>query len=322
MPIKRFIFLLIFSYPVYAVVTPDEFIESYIKEKDYGEIYKIDLLVFKNQFIEEVDLKEKWKDLDPLDLSEELFMIKDQPTLLIEKPVFKEKNQNKVIEIEIEDSIQNKTQFEEEITGNQEQKIYKPKFNLFERILFEKEFEEVKKKLEKNKDYKVLHSISWYQPLVNKDKSVFIFIQNSNSQTKTYGEILIYKDRYLHFDAKLRLSEKTDSQSAESTLIKTIDFNESLKIKSKKEEGKTSNSYWMETIFNNIKINIGDFSKWILNNEITNSPLDLIDQESIVYEYNDLYEINEEIKIEENKYHFIDHPYFGVIVRISSLQVN
>jgi len=319
MIIKRFIFLFIFSYPVYAVVTPDEFIESYITEKDYGEVYKINLLVFKNQFIEEVDLKEKWKTLEPIDLSQELFMIKDQPTLLVKKPVYKEKNQNNSISLKIENLIEEVTGSEEEIT---EEKPINVRFNLFERILYEKDFEEVKKKLDKNKEYKVLHSISWYQPLVEKDKSTFIFIENSKDQIKTYGEILIYKDRYLHFDAKLRLSEKTDSQSAESALIKTIDFNESLKIKSKKKEGKTSNSYWMETIFNNIKINIGDFSKWILNNEISNTPLDLIDQESIVYEYNDLYEINQEIKIEENKYHFIDHPYFGIIVRISALQAN
>ena len=78
----------------------------------------------------------------------------------------------------------------------------------------------------------------------------------------------------------------------------------------------------METIVKNIRVNIGDFSKLVLNNEITNSPLDLTAQESIDFKYNDLYEINQEIKIEENKYHFIDHPYFGVIVRISSLQTN
>ena len=317
---KRFIFLLIFSYPIYAVVTPDEFIESYINEKDYGEIYKIDFLIFKNQFIEEVDLKEKWKELEPLDLSEELFMIKDQPTLLVEKPVFKEKNQNFIIKIKLEDSLQDKAQIEGETT--EEQEIYKLKFNLFERILFEKEFEGVKKKIDKNKDYQVLHSISWYQPLVEKDKSVFIFVENFNGQTKTYGEILIYKDRYLHLDAKLRLSEKTDFQTTESSLIKTIDFNESLKSKSREVEEEANNSYWMETIFNNIKVNIGDFSKWILNNEITDSPLDLTPQESIDFKYKDLYEISQEIKIEENKYHFIDHPYFGIIIRISSLQAN
>ena len=320
MLIKRFIFLFIFSYPVYAAVTPDEFIESYIKEKDYGEVYKINLLVFKNQFIEEVDLKEKWKTLEPIDLSQELFMIKDQPTLLVDKPVFKEKNQNNSISLKIENLIEEVTGSEEEIT---EEKPINVRFNLFERILYEKDFEEVKNKLDKNKEYKVLHSISWYQPLVEKDKSTFIFIENSKDQIKTYGEILIYKDRYLHFDAKLRLSEKTDSQSSESAAIKTINFNDLLKEKSKKEEKEISNnSYWMETIFNNVRVNIEDFSKWILNSEIKDSPLDLNPKESLVFKYNDLYEINEEIKIEENKYHFIDHPYFGIIVRISTLQAN
>jgi len=320
MIIKRFIFLFIFSYPVYAVVTPDEFIESYITEKDYGEVYKINLLVFKNQFIEEVDLKEKWKTLEPIDLSQELFMIKDQPTLLVKKPVYKEKNQNNSISLKIENLIEEVTGSEEEIT---EEKPINVRFNLFERILYEKDFEEVKKKLDKNKEYKVLHSISWYQPLVEKDKSTFIFIENSKDQIKTYGEILIYKDRYLHFDAKLRLSEKIDSQSSESAAIKTINFNDLLKEKSKKEEKEISNnSYWMETIFNNVRVNIGDFSKWILNSEIKDSPLDLNPKESLVFKYNDLYEINEEIKIEENKYHFIDHPYFGIIVRISALQAN
>ena len=320
MLIKRFIFLFIFSYPVYAAVTPDEFIESYIKEKDYGEVYKINLLVFKNQFIEEVDLKEKWKTLEPIDLSQELFMIKDQPTLLVDKPVFKEKNQNNSISLKIENLNEEVTGSEEEIT---EEKPINVRFNLFERILYEKDFEEVKNKLDKNKEYKVLHSISWYQPLVEKDESTFIFIENSKDQIKTYGEILIYKDRYLHFDAKLRLSEKTDSQSSESAAIKTINFNDLLKEKSKKEEKEIlNNSYWMETIFNNVRVNIGDFSKWILNTEIKDSPLDLNPKESLVFKYNDLYEINEEIKIEENKYHFIDHPYFGIIVRISALQAN
>tara|TARA_B110000014_G_scaffold178375_1_gene127972 strand:+ start:54 stop:1016 length:963 start_codon:yes stop_codon:yes gene_type:complete len=320
MVIKNFL-LLVLSFPVYAVVTPNDFIDHYINEGEYGEIYKIDLLIFKNEFIEDVDLKEKWKTLEPLDLSQELFMIKDQPTLLIEKPVFKEKNQNNLISLKVENLIEEVTDNEEEIT---EEKPMKVRLNLFERILYEKEFEEVKKKLDKNNEYKVLHSISWYQPLVEKDKSAFIFIENSKDQIKTYGEVLIYKDRYLHFDAKLRLSEKTDFLFPEPVVIKTINFNDLLKEKSKEEEKEEvpNNNYWMETIFNNVRVNIGDFSKWILENEINDSPLDLNQQESSTFKYNDLYEINQEIKVEENKYHFIDHPYFGVIVRISSLQTN
>ena len=308
------------SFPVYAVVTPNDFIDSYINEGEYREVYKIDLLIFKNEFIEDVDLKEKWKTLEPLDLNQELFIIKDQPTLLVEKPVFKEKNQNNLISLNIENLIEEVTESEEEIT---KEKPIRVRFNLFERILYEKEFEEVKKKLDKNKEYKVLHSISWYQPLVEKDKSAFIFIENFKDQMKTYGEILIYKDRYLHFEAKLRLSEKTDSLSSESGAIKTINFNDLLNERSKKEEKEVpNNNYWVETIFNNVRVNIGDFSKWILNSEINDSPLDLNPQESSTFKYIDLYEINQEIKIEENKYHFIDHPHFGIIVRISALEAN
>ena len=320
MVIKKFL-LLILSIPVYATVTPNDFIDSYINKSGYGEIHKIDLLIFKNEFMEEVDLKEKWKTLEPLNLSKELFIIKDQPTLLVEKPVFKEKNQINLISLKVENLIEEDTESEEEMTEEEPTKL---RFNLFERILYETEFEEVKKKLDKNKDYKVLHSISWYQPLVEKDKSTFIFIENSKDQMKTYGEVLIYKDRYLHFDAKLRLSEKTDFLSSESAVIKTINFNDLLKEKLKEEENEEvpNNNYWMETIFNNVRVNIGDFSKWILNSEINNSPLDLNTEESLSFKYNDLYEINQEIKIEENKYHFIDHPYFGIIVKISALQVN
>ena len=308
------------SFPVYAVVTPNDFIDSYINEGEYREVYKIDLLIFKNEFIEDVDLKEKWKTLEPLDLNQELFIIKDHPTLLVEKPVFNEKNQNNLISLNIENLTKEVTESEEERT---QEKPIRVRFNLFERILYEKEFEEVKKKLDKNKEYKVLHSISWYQPLVEKDKSAFIFIENFKDQMKTYGEILIYKDRYLHFEAKLRLSEKTDSLSSELAATKTINFNDLLNEKSKKEEKEVpNNNYWMETIFNNVRVNIGDFSKWILNSEINDSLLDLNPQESSTFKYIDLYEINEEIKVEDKKYHFIDHPYFGIIVRISALEAN
>ena len=51
MVIRSFL-LLILSFPIYAVVLPNDFVDSYINEGGYGEIYKIDLLIFKNEFIE------------------------------------------------------------------------------------------------------------------------------------------------------------------------------------------------------------------------------------------------------------------------------
>ena len=318
MVLKRFIFLLIFSLPLCAAVSPNEFIENFISEKNYGEIFKIDLLIFENKFIDEVDLKEKWKQLDPLILSEGLFSIKDKPTLLVKKPTFKEEVKNNSIQLNIENSNPDTAQIEE-IDNIKEENFKNLNFNFFERIPYDKELEKIKNKLDRNADYQVLHSISWYQPLVEKEKSVSIYVENSNNQTKTYGQILIYKDRYLHFDAKLRLSEKTESPVNESKIVKTSDFNELLKSKSKRDDNNVDDSYWVQTIFNNIKVNIGDFSNWVLNSDNNDSLIDLNYENNLENYYEDLYEINQEIKIDENQYHFIDHPYFGIIVRISSL---
>ena len=318
MVLKRFIFLLIFSFPLCAAVSPNEFIENFISKKDYGEIFKIDLLIFENKFIDEVDLKEKWKLLDPLILSEGLFSIKDKPTLLVKKPIFKEEVKNNFIQINLENTDQESEKIEE-IGNTKEENVKNINFNFFERIPYDKELEELKNKIDRNADYQVLHSISWYQPLVEKEKSVSIYVENSNKQLKTYGQILIYKDRYLHFDAKLRLSEKTESPVNESNIIKTSDFNELLKSKSKRDNINVDDSYWVQTIFNNIKVNIVDLSNWALNSDDNDSLIDLNYENNLENYFKDLYELNQEIKIEENQYHFIDHPYFGIIVRISSV---
>ena len=314
---KHLFFLILFSFPIYGSVNPNEFIENYINDEGFGNIYKIDLLIFKNEFIDEEDLKEKWNALEPLELSDTLFMIKDQPTLLVKKPIFEENNQSNLIEIKIESlNIEIEEGAVENKKTDDSQKV---KFNLFERILYEKGFEEIKMRLDKNNDYEVLHSISWYQPLVEKEQSASIFVDKANGQIKTYGEILIYKDRFLHFDAKLRLSKKTNFKVDEYPTIKIIDFNQVLASKSQKNNVAINESYWVKTIFNNIKVNVGDFSNWIKNNEVNDYSLDLISEQSSKFKYDDLYEIDQEIKVEENKYHFIDHPYFGIIVRISPL---
>ena len=320
MLINRVILFLLFSSSLTAVTTPNDFIENFINEEDYGEIYKVDFLIIENQFIEEIDLKEKFATLEPFEFSKELFVIKDRPTLLVNEPVLNEKDQNNFIKIEIESSDE---EIANEETTTEEDKKRERKINLFERILFEKELTDITRKLKLSKDYRVLHSISWYQPLVEKDKSVSLYVESSIDQVKTYGEILIYKDRYLHFDSKLRLSEKTEKQLIEKTplKIKIVDFNDSLKLKTTKEETDANDNYWMETIFNNIKINIGNFSDWVFQNDIDRDLLNMNNNQPFEYEYKDLYEINQETKIEENKYHFIDHPFFGVIVRISSLQI-
>ena len=297
MLINRVILFFLFSNSLTAVTTPNDFIENFINEEDYGEIYKVDFLIIENQFIEEIDLKEKFATLEPFEFSKELFVIKDRPTLLVKTPVLNEKDQNDFIKLEIE-SLDEEIAKEEPIT---EEDKKKKKVNLFERIPYEKELTEITRKLKLSKDYRVLHSISWYQPLVEKEKSVSLYVESSIDEVKVYGEILIYKDRYLHFDSKLRLSEKTENQLVEKTLINMVDFNESLKLKTLKEETDVNDNYWMETIFNNIKINISDFSDWVFQNNADIDLLDMNENKSFEYEYKDLYEIDQDTKIEENK---------------------
>ena len=205
MLINRVILFFLFSNSLTAVTTHNDFIENFINEEDYGEIYKVDFLIIENQFIEEIDLKEKFATLEPFEFSKELFVIKDRPTLLVKTPVLNEKDQNDFIKLEIE-SLDEEIAKEEPIS---EEDKKKKKVNLFERIPYEKELTEITRKLKLSKDYRVLHSISWYQPLVEKEKSVSLYVESSIDEVKVYGEILIYKDRYLHFDSKLRLSEKT-----------------------------------------------------------------------------------------------------------------
>ena len=302
---------IIISFPIYAVISPTEFVENFINNEDDKAIYKIDLLIFENLFIEEADLKEEFKILQPLDLKQELLIIKDQPTFLVGKPIIYKNKPNDLIKLQVNDSNKEiiPTEKNEENQG----------FNLFERILYENEMQKLKKKMLRGKDYEVLHSISWYQPIVSKNNSAYIFIENVKNQKKVYGELLIYKDRYLHFDANLRLSRKTDVQTNESKLMKKIDFNEMLEMKTIKKDVDVAkdDSYWIKTIFYNIKVNIGDFSNWFIEEEADILLFDEIELSE--FKFDDQYEINQEIKVAENKFHFIDHPFFGILIKISPL---
>ena len=129
MLINRVILFFLFSNSLTAVTTPNDFIENFINEEDYGEIYKVDFLIIENQFIEEIDLNEKFATLEPFEFSNELFIIKDRPTLLVKEPVLNEKGQNNFIKIEME-SLDKEIAVEK--SAIEEDKKKKRKINLFE----------------------------------------------------------------------------------------------------------------------------------------------------------------------------------------------
>ena len=63
----------------------------------------------------------------------------------------------------------------------------------------------------------------------------------------------------------------------------------------------------------NLELDTSDEKKIMSNDADLNYEINLENY------FEDLYEINQEVKTEENQYHYIDHPYFGIIVRISSV---
>ena len=70
--------------------------------------------------------------------------------------------------------------------------------------------------------------------------------------------------------------------------------------------------------FKSISEEFVSFSAWILKTkEFT--PVSTTEETplTISSNYKDLYEINQQIKMKENSYHYIDHPYFGAVIKIS-----
>jgi hypothetical protein len=144
-----------------------------------------------------------------------------------------------------------------------------------------------------------------------------VYIEAFDKKNKIYGELKIYKDKYLHSEIIIRFSNQTDQLVVKKD-IKTRNFNEILESLYPKDELAAQNDkYWIKTILSQIKIRFESLKK-------DNSNLQVIkinnDNEPIKTDlYEDLFELREERKIEENEFHYIDHPYFGVLVRISSL---
>jgi hypothetical protein len=151
------------------------------------------------------------------------------------------------------------------------------------------------------------------QPVFPGNKAIALYIENTDRKNKVYGELKVYKDRYLHSDIKLRFSEETKETKVNKNPI-LIDFNKEIEASTQKLPVKKENDeYWKKTILSEIVIKIQNLMK-----EPVIQKEELIKIESFQKEryFSDLYEINETRKMKEDEFHYIDHPYFGVLIRI------
>ena len=308
-------FLLIFAIPFQSLggsLSTKDFVEEYIGNQDSTKLIKVDLVIIQHLTIEGKDLEEKFTELKEYQYSPYLLEIKNEPTKLIPTPTKITSYQMGVPKIELkgldQESISNE---QNTINSNQ---IFKP--FLYERVPFEKEMLALESNLNRSRDYRVLYYNTWYQPALTKSKSIPIHIESRKKGKKVYGEIHLYKERFFHIDVNLRFAEETN-QVKEGNQIPVIDNFQNLYNESQKQERrKGEDNYWMETIFNTVQVNIQNIISY-MNEYQPVSEEALIPVKEFYYE--DLYEIDKEIKLETDTLNFIDHPYFSVLVRVKEL---
>ena len=304
-----FTFLLL-SQTLISSITSNEYINHYIDHSDKNSLLKIDFFVIQNLSIEDDDLKEEWKNLDSFLFSKDLINIKEEPTKLVSSPTYLNVENNFFTANNIE--IIQSTQEEKTVSKN-----IKIEPLLYERVPFQNEMKEIQNNLNRSRDYRVLYYNSWYQPAFNKDKSIPIAIESFKKDKRLYGEIVIYKERFIHIAGRLRLGQKSEENYVINVVPNTFDFQSLLEEMSYSEESKPSeDDYWIETIFNKVSLGLLDFSY-----EIPKEDKIYIDEliDKPVYFYRDLYEIDKEIKIEAEEFNFIDHPYFSVLIKVEEI---
>tara|TARA_B100001765_G_C19504456_1_gene341667 strand:- start:1271 stop:2245 length:975 start_codon:yes stop_codon:yes gene_type:complete len=300
-------------------LVPDKLVkavDSFKKNPELHPIHKIDLIVFKNLKISERDTEEIFPLLEEFTFSSDLIELSINPSFLVEKEsigkgLTANKEVIKTVNIDNNKAIPGLTDsLDNSLIENKPKKPLKLSFPYFEKTDNKgSQISVLVKKLEAKKEYELLFNSSWYQPMFNKELASPVHIVSRNKKNGVKGELIVYKERFLHSLIKIRLIEKTSDYSKVNQLT-TYDFNYLLNL-SKVDSKLTS-------FFNNIGREVSTFSSWLFRTkdftELYQFPKESLDLSEV---YIDKFEINETLKMKENEYYFIDHPYFGIILKIS-----
>ena len=155
------------------------------------------------------------------------------------------------------------------------------------------------RRLDRRKEYRILHKASWLQPALNEDSSPFVYEMFGNNGFL----IKLYQSRYLHLDviAYLEGNLKTENNHE---LIKEIRF-DALKRSIPDNVAKHEIEITSEII------NSDEIFK--IEPQIAEASVDL----SEVIKLGEVkYLLNEERRIFKNETHFFDHPKIGVIISV------
>ena len=308
MHLKLAIIVLFIAESLYSVDF-NEYLEKYLVDKQKLDHIKVDFFIIQNLSIEDEDLEEKWKELDELELSNHLIKIKTEPTTFVTFPEGKFSDDITLPPLKF------KIQPEQQSLSDEVAEVTKPDPFLYEKIPFQKEMVEIENNLNRSRDYRVIYYNSWYQPVFKENETIPIFIDAQKKDKRVHGEIKIYKERFIHLVSKLRFSQKTDEidNSSRTQEIKT--FQTLIKDKNEtKNKGFLNDNYWVETIFNSVKVNLKYIGDFVYSyNEINSEEI----MELPTFKFVDLYEIDKDVKLEVDELNFIDHPYFSILIKVT-----
>ena len=165
---------------------------------------------------------------------------------------------------------------EDEILSNEAVPILEAKKSVFE-IDSAREFSlaaEVSK-IARSRDFRVISTKSWFQNIKDKDAAELIFIDSDFLKgTRIFGFFQLYKERFLHFNTKLYLSELDPLFTQDERLM---------------------------------------VGKNVFNEE---KELDIYEEKNQKV----LYEVVHSKKFRSGELHYVDHPKFGMLIKLSKAQ--
>jgi hypothetical protein len=174
------------------------------------QLYLVDLILIK--YLPEFETNEKF--LPPeLDIPDNITFLTEfpYPKLEINKLPFnlEYKFQDLFMSVKIEEDLDLSISEEETPSNIEDIPTLEVKKSVFE-IDSAREFSlsaEVSK-IARSRDFRVISTKSWFQNITNKDAAELIFIDSDFFKgTRIFGFFQLYKERFLHFNTKLYLSE-------------------------------------------------------------------------------------------------------------------
>ena len=216
---KRLLLLVMIlnSYLVFSQDIPEKLLlssKSFLENQSLYPIYRIDLIVFSHKQINERDKQEQFPKLDGFIYSSDLLKLLDTPNLLVKKQAIKVglTPSTQVIQSIDLNPKETPVNLEEVDSENNDTNIGTTllPYEYFELINNNDLNKRLISRLNKRKEYEVLFQGSWFQPLFQADLSSPIYIQAENEINGIHGELLIYKERFLHSYLRIRLSEITN----------------------------------------------------------------------------------------------------------------